>query len=300
MGDRTAADARLAGAPEVHTAFDTAHPAVPALYLALTLALTMFCAQPVLVACSLAGAVLFVAATQGWHAVGDGLRWQLPVIVIIALFNPLFSASGSTEIARFGQRAVYLESLAYGACMGGLLVASMLWLKAASCLLSFDKVMALFGNAVPVVSLMISMSMRLIPRFVRKAHQVLAAQDAVDLPRETRWDRLRQRLRLSSVLMGWGMEDSLETADAMRARGWGAATRRTTYTRYAFRGADLCSLLALAVGGLVVALLAYAACSQFEFYPRLSTLVPWWGYVVYMGWMLVPSVLHVVERRRFQ
>ena len=33
-------------APSRHGAFDTAHPAVPALYLAVTLGLTMFGMQP--------------------------------------------------------------------------------------------------------------------------------------------------------------------------------------------------------------------------------------------------------------
>ena len=32
-------------------------------------------------------------------------------------------------------------------------------------------------------------------------------------------------VRSASVLMGWGMEDSIETADSMRARGYGARKR---------------------------------------------------------------------------
>ena len=52
--------------------------------------------------------------------------------------------------------------------------------------------------------------------------------------------------------MGWSMEDSLETASAMKARGWGAAVRRTTYARHRFRRLDVA---ALAVGG-ALALLA--------------------------------------------
>lgn len=71
------------------------------------------------------------------------------MILIIALVNPLFSASGSTELFRIGMRAVYLESMVYGLCMGGLFVASVLWFEAAASMLEYDKVLALLGNAAP-------------------------------------------------------------------------------------------------------------------------------------------------------
>ena len=161
------------------------------------------------------------------------------MILIIAVLNPLFSASGSTELFRIGMRAVYLESMVYGLCMGGLFVASVLWFEAAASMLSYDKVLALLGNTAPVIALMISMCMRLIPQFLRRGRTVLAVQDAIDVPGHASADPVRSRLRASSVLMGWGMEDSLERADAMRSRGWGAATRRTTYARYRLGGAAM-------------------------------------------------------------
>lgn len=213
-------------------AFSMSHPAVPALYIVLTLGLTMFSMQPVLIALSLAGGLAYGFATRGAARTLGALRWQLPVILIVAVLNPLFSASGSTELFRIGMRAVYLESMVYGLCMGGLFVASVLWFEAAASMLEYDKVLALLGNAAPVIALMISMCMRLIPQFLRRGRTVLAVQDAIDVPGRAPADPVRSRLRASSVLMGWGMEDSLERADAMRSRGWGAATRRTTYARY--------------------------------------------------------------------
>ena len=205
-------------------AFSMSHPAVPALYIVLTLGLTMFSMQPVLIALSLAGGLAYGFATRGAARTLGALRWQLPVILIIALVNPLFSASGSTELFRIGMRAVYLESMVYGLCMGGLFVASVLWFEAAASMLEYDKVLALLGNAAPVIALMISMCMRLIPQFLRRGRTVLAVQDAIDVPGRAPADPVRSRLRASSALMGWGMEDSLERADAMRGIGWGAAT----------------------------------------------------------------------------
>ncbi|MDY2777491.1 MAG: energy-coupling factor transporter transmembrane component T [Collinsella sp.] len=280
-------------APVKHTAFDTSHPLVAAVYLALTLVMTMSSLQPVLILISLLGALACGCCLRGAAATAAGLRWQLPIIAIIALLNPIFSASGATELFRIGVRAVYLESVCYGVAMGALLVASMTWLQVASELLPFDKVMTLFGNVAPVIALMLSMTMRLVPRFLRKGRMVSAVHGSITLSDRRALDEVRGRMRLSSILMGWGMEDSLETADAMRARGWGGAPRRTTYTRHRLSSLDVLATGLLIAFGAMVAALAFVATSQFGFFPRMSQLVPWWGYIPYAAWMAVPVVLHI-------
>lgn len=280
-------------------AFSMSHPAVPALYMVLTLGLTMFSMQPVLIALSLAGGLAYGLATRGAARTLGALRWQLPVILIIAVLNPLFSASGSTELFRIGMRAVYLESMVYGLCMGGLFVASVLWFEAAASMLGYDKVLALLGNAAPVIALMISMCMRLIPQFLRHGRTVLAVQDAIDVPGRAPADPVRSRLRASSVLMGWGMEDSLERADTMRSRGWSAATRRTTYARYRLGHSDVAALVGLALFGVATAAVAWTATMQYSFYPQLSVPAPWPGYVVYAAWMVLPCALHASDEKRF-
>lgn len=96
------------------------------------------------------------------------------------------------------------------------------------------------------------------------------------------------------------MENSLETADAMRARGWGAAPCRTAYARYRFTAADAAALGGLVAAAVLMVLLAAAATSQFSFYPTMSGLVLWWGYVPYAAWMALPSVLHAREAVSFR
>ena len=166
-------------------------------------------------------------------------------------------------------------------------------------MLGYDKVLALLGNAAPVIALMISMCMRLIPQFLRRGRTVLAVQDAIDVPGRAPADPVRLRLRASSVLMGWGMEDSLERADAMRSRGWGAATRRTTYTRYRLGRGDVAALVGLAMFGVATAAVAWTATTQYSFYPQLSAPASWSGYVVYAAWMVLPCVLHAIDEKRF-
>lgn len=287
-----------------HTAFDAMHPAVPALYACITLGLTMAALHPVLVAISCAGAFAYIACVRGLRSAVCALRWQIPVMLVIALVNPLFVRMGSTVVLELFGRPVFLESLLYGLAMAGMFVASVQWFAACSHMLTHDKVLALFGSAAPVVALMISMTMRLVPRFLRQGCTIAVVQDVarscfVADGRAGLPARVADRLRQSSVLMGWAMEDSLETADAMRARGWGARRRRTTYVPYRFTLCDAAAIVLLVLGGAAVAWVAWRVTAPFAFYPQMSPITLWWGYGAYAAWMLVPALLHIYETRRF-
>ena len=283
------------------TAFDLYHPLVPFAYFAAVVVLCMAAFQPVYLVLSLAGAGALGVCLRGWRAVLRGFAWQVPLLLVIAAVNPLFSASGSTELFRIGLRAVYAESLLFGLFMGVMLVAALLWFSNASQVLTSDKVMSLFGNAAPTVALMLSMASRLVPQYVRRGAEIDAVQRATSAARpRTAGEKGVYRIRLVSVLMGWSMEDSLETADAMRARGWGSAAKRTAYKRHRFRTRDAAALVVLAalVGGN--AFLVWIACSQFSFYPTMNPLAPWWGYVPYAALVFLPLAMQIGEDLRWR
>lgn len=294
-------------ARSMHTAFSTSHPAVPAVYLALTLGLTMFSPHPVLACLSLAGALLYGALAHGFRCTLFSLRWCLPLVALMTLVNPLFARQGDTLLFSVFGMPVYAESVLFGAVMAGMFAAGVLWLGAVRDMLPQDKVLSLFGNAAPVLSLMISMTMRLIPRFVRQGRTVASVQEVAmsctgahgEGLAGGRRGLLRRRLRQSSVLMGWAMEDSLETADAMRARGWGAVAHRTTYVRYRFSASDVAALLIIAVTGAACVALTWRCVASFAFYPRVSPIGPWLAYVPYAAWMFAPAALHVYEGSAF-
>ena len=160
---------------DTHTAFDTCHPAVPATYFAGTILIAIFAMQPVCVGISLMGALAFSFAARGWRRTLEGLRWQLPMVALVAVANPLFSASGSTLVAQLGPMAIYQESIAYGACAGALLVAVVLWFEDAACVLSQDRLLQLGARALPTVTLVTSMAAQLVPQLMQRSQSVRAA-----------------------------------------------------------------------------------------------------------------------------
>ena len=276
--------------------FATYHPAVAFVFLACAIVISMAALQPVFVALSFLGALACSVVCRGARATAGSFVWIVPLWLVVAIANPLFSASGSTEILRIGVRAVYAESLVYGACSGGMLASVFLWFSSYAACMNSANTMALFGNVLPIVSLMVSQVMRLVPQFVARGRGIAAAQDAVSAAApQTKRQQTAGRLRIVSVLMGWGMEDGIERSDAMRARGYDCGARRTTYKRDRFGRADASALAAIVVLAAIAGACAAAVCLRFSFYPTLSGWGAWWAYLQYALLMAGPSALRFKE-----
>lgn len=278
-------------------AFDAFHAAVPAVLLAGAAALAMLAVEPVLVALSLAGALLFSLAVRGPSATARGLVWQLPLIALVCLVNPLFSASGSTLLLKLGPRSVYAESLAYGATMGALMVAVVLWLEGAAATLTQDRLLALAPRRARALPLLAGMVAQLVPQLLRRARDVRATLAACTAA-GSRPGMREALVRTSSLLLTWSLEESLERADSMRARGWESGRPRTAYRPERLRARDVAALAGIAALLAAAAAGAWGLCAQWRFYPRLSGLGPWWGYVPMAMLALLPAAAELAARLR--
>ena len=279
------------------TAFDACHAAVPSTLFAGVAVLSMLAVHPVCVALSLAGALSFSLVARGAAATACGLAWQLPLLALVCLVNPLFSASGSTLLLKVGPRSVYLESLAYGATMGALMVAVVLWAEGAAAVLTQDRLLALAGRRARAVPLVASMAAQLVPQMLGRARMVRATGRACTAagPRPGVRDEL---LRTSTMLLSWSLEDSLERADAMRARGWESGRARTRYRPERLRARDAAAVAGIAALLVLGAAGAWTACSTWRFYPRMSGLAPWWAYLPLALLALLPAAAELAQRAR--
>lgn len=282
-----------------HVAFEGSHPLVPATCLAGTLLVSMFAIQPVLSYVSLVGAISFSLCCLGPRLTAERLRWQLPLLALVCLANPIFVRSGVTTLLVVGPVEVHAESLAYGACMGATLVSTLLWIECASRVLSTDRLLGLGGGPLPTVQLMLSMAGRLVPQLLARSREVGSTLDACTAGGGPSSGGKAGRVRMTGVLLGWALEDSVERSDSMRARGWGAMDKRTGYQREALRARDALAAACLALLALGSAVLAWKACSEWRFYPSMPTLVPWLGYLPYCVLAAAPTAITLVDRARW-
>lgn len=253
-------------------AFSKLHPAVLAVYFVAVLSIGMFVANPVIGLVSLAGSVLFCTFLTNKNEKKKDFLFYIPLMLLVAATNPLFSHSGVTPLFFSGGNPVTLEAIVYGGCMAVTLVSVMLWCKAYSFVMTSDKFIYLFGRIIPQLSLVLSMALRYVPMLKRQAEKVRRAQKAMGLySSENRLSRLRSGVRIISVLIGWSLENAVETGKAMKARGYGLKGR-SNYSNFRFSKSDfIMILLCLLFWGITLAGAATGSL-DFYFYPAITEI----------------------------
>ena len=279
--------------------FGGLHPAVSFLYFAAVLALTLVCFHPVMAALSLVGAVCFSAQLNGWRSVGLTSRFVLPMFLLIAIANPLFNHRGVTMLCMLFDQWFTLEAVCYGLVSAASLSAVIFWFTCYQAVMTSDKFLFLFGQLAPNTALLITMTLGLIPRLQERSAQIRTAQKML-LPENKRLlPRLHAANRNLSALLTWSMENAVQTADSMKARGYGVR-RRTTFHLFVFDTRDAAVLgLILALAGICVLGRVFGHGTM-EFYPRMDAVFTGIsGAVLYIAFAvlaLFPSILEMKEK----
>ncbi len=262
---------------------DYFHPSVTFVYT-ISLALTaMLFFNPVFIALGLFFATFQNLIINGVKQLLKQFIWGLPVCLIIALFNPLISHGGKTLLFYFLGNPVTFEAAFYGLCSGLLLLLVFLWFGVYNRLVSPDRFMYLFSRLVPAASMLVTMTQRLIPLFTRRLAEIHRAQKTLnnnDSELQIKGHshslkafinrfkkRFSQGLNELSILLSWSMEEGLDTADSMKARGYGSR-RRSSFSIYRFTLSDALSLVFIAVCD-TFCIAAYFTSMSFRFYPRI-------------------------------
>lgn len=248
------------------------HPAVSFSYFALVIACAMFFMHPLCLALSLLGAGCCAAQLVGGRGLRQRIVWLLPMALLAALVNPAFVHQGATILTYFPSgNPLTLESILYGCASGVLLAAVVLWFVCVTDVITSDKVVYLFGRIIPALSLLLSMTLRFVPQFTRRLRTVAQAQRRLgrDAGRGSVRRRLRETMRVFSIVVTWSLESGLIAADSMRGRGYGLPGR-TAFALYRLDRRGAAMLLWLGFCGLYLLGGALAGGLAFQYYPLLS------------------------------
>ena len=253
-------------------AFGNYHPMVLFIYFLSVLLISMFVTNPVLQILALLGGILFCAMLQRKGEFLGNIGFFVPLFLMVAVTNPIFSHNGVTPLFFLNGNPVTLEALLYGISIAVMVVGVMLWCKCYSEIMTSDKFLYLFGKAIPKLSLILSMTLRFIPMFKRQMHRVNRAQKAMGLySSDSFFDKIKSAMRVLMSMISWSLENSIETSASMKARGYGVA-RRTNFSLFRFYMGDGI-LLSVSILLLGITLLGVAAGeTTFYFYPQISDL----------------------------
>ena len=280
--------------------FGTFHPAVLFSYYVLAVGFSMICMHPVVIGASVLGGLLLFGAMNGFLSMLKELGFFLVLFVLMSVINPLFIHNGETILFFMNDNPITLEAILYGAASSMMLVGVLLWCRCYSSILTTDKFLYLFGKLIPKLGLILSMAFRFIPLFKAQIGKINQAQKTMGLyasPSIT--DKIGGGVRVFDSLLTWSMENSIDTADAMKARGYGLPGR-TSFTLYQFRRRDGILLSTMAVLSVGIFFCFLRGAYHFFYYPYTAGLQ--WNpgsvasYVLILLFMCIPGIIELKEK----
>lgn len=285
--------------------FRSLHPTVLMLYYAggMTFGLLLF--HPAVL---LAGLLVHV----GVHLALDGgeelRRWAGPLFlgaVALALANPLLVRQGATVLFYLGPFPVTKEAAVYGltlaAAILNLLVLAVSWRIA----VSGQKFLYLFARLSPKGALLAMMAIGLVPRLRRRLAELMLVQQTrgVTVSSGPFLARAASGVKLVQSLLAWSLEDALQTADSMQARGYGLGPR-SSYLHLRPRRRDWASGVFLAAAAAVMFGGWMDGYGVLRVYPRLAEFAvrtgDWMVMAAYAGFVALPLVWEWRDRRRWR
>ena len=282
------------------------HPAVNFLYFTLVIGFSMALNHPLAQGISLVCAAAYAVQAEGKKAVLFTLKWCLPIMLLTAFMNPAFSHEGITILLYFPTgNPLTLESILYGLSAGVMLATVMLWFVNFNRVITSDKFIYLFGRIIPAMSLVLSMTLRFIPKFKAQMDSVVDAQRSIDrdISEGSLWHRMKIAITVLSIMVTWALENAIETADSMKSRGYGLKGR-TAFSIYRFDDRDKMALLYLGFCGFCLLTGSMIDAFGFLYFPRLryvgiNTVTMAFEFV-YFSLCIMPVVLNWAEERKWK
>lgn len=252
-------------------AFSGFHPTVNLLYFIIVIGFTMFFMHPISLAISFVCAFSYAVYLNGKKAVRLALMFMLPLMILTAAINPLLNHQGSTILGYLPNgNPLTFESIVFGLAAAVMLATVILWFSCFNAVMSSDKLVYLFGRVIPALSLILSMALRMVPRFREQIKVISNAQKGIgrDTASGNMIAKIRHGIKILSIMVTWALENAIETADSMKARGFGLPGR-TAFSIFRFDRRDAYAMIYLLACAAVVIAGAMIEVYRFRYFPTI-------------------------------
>ena len=282
------------------------HPFNNFLYFALVIGFSLALNHPLAQGIALVCAMVYVISIDGKKSVLFLLKYCLPMVLLTAFINPAFNHEGTTILLYFSNgNPLTLESVLYGFSAGAMLVTLLLWFASFNRVMTSDKFIYLFGKVIPALSLVLSMSLRFVPKFKAQMSTVTEAQRSIgrDVSSGSLWSRTKTAILIFSIMITWALENAIETADSMKSRGYGLKGRSAFFI-YRFDERDKYTCIWFSFCGAFLLVGTMLMAFGFRYFPNIRyapldmTTIPFYG--VYFALCITPVILNWKEERKWK
>ena len=278
--------------------FKTYHPIVNFTYFVFVIGFSCFFMHPACLIISLVSGFTYSVMLKGKKAIKTNLIYMLPMLIIMALMNPVFNHEGATIIEYLPSgNPLTLESIIYGLCAAAMIVSVICHFSCYNEVMTSDKFIYLFGKIIPSMSLIISMTLRFVPRFASQLKVVTNAQRCMgrDVSSGTIIRRAKNGLNILSIMTTWSLENAIETADSMKSRGYGIPGR-TAFSIFTFDKRDKKAFISILLLGTYTLTGNLMGAVYFKFFPsiKMAEISPF-GISVFVSYLLLCTFPIIIE-----
>lgn len=221
--------------------FRTYHPTVNLIYFVFVIGFAMFFMHPISLAVSFACVTCYVAVLKGVKKLGKSVLYSLPLVATASVINACFNHEGITVLEYLPSgNPLTLESVIYGFSASVMLVVVILWFNCFCEIMTSDKFIYLFGRIIPSLSLILSMTLRFVPKFTEQLKKVSDSQKCIgkSVSDGSYLQKAKNGLAILSIMITWALENATDTADSMKSRGYGLHGR-TAFSIFKFNKRDM-------------------------------------------------------------
>lgn len=249
---------------------------------------------------------IYSVMLKGKKAIKTNLIYMLPIILVTALMNPAFNHEGITVLLYLpDNNPLTLESIIYGISAAAMLVSVICHFSCYNEIMTSDKFIYLFGKMIPAMSLILSMTLRFVPKFAAQLKVVTNAQRTMgrDVSNGSILQRAKYGLNILSIMTTWSLENAIETADSMKSRGYGIPGR-TAFSIFTFDKRDKKALFCILLFGIYTLWGSMMGGMYFRYFPSIKGVTPsLFSISVFVAYLLLcicPVIIEIREVRRWK
>ena len=286
--------------------FKTYHPIVNFVYFVFVIGFSCVFMHPVSLMISLLSGFTYSVMLKGRKALKTNLIYMIPTLIFASLINPAFNHEGVTIIEYLPSgNPLTLESVVYGLAAAMMIVSVICWFSCYTEIMTSDKFIYLFGRIIPSLSLIISMTLRFVPRFSAQLKVVANAQRCMgrDVSNGSIIKRAKHGLSILSIMTTWALENAIDTADSMKSRGYGHPGR-TAFSIFNFDKRDRKAFLYIMVFGIYTLIGGISGGMYFRYFPSIKanafSLFGLSVFVAYGALCMCPILIEIWEVRKWK
>lgn len=286
--------------------FFNMHPLVSFVFFFCVILFAVFIMNPVCLIISLICSFANALYINGRKTLKSAFMFALPMVIMIILINPAFNHAGVTIITYLPSgNPLTLESIIYAIASSFMLSSVIFWFSSFNNVMTSDKFVYLFGRIIPATGQLLSMSLRFVPRFTNQFKSVRAAQKCIgrDVLDGALHTRIKNAVKIVSIMITWSMENAIHTADSMKGRGY-SLKHKTSFSIYKFEKRDLFFIILIIMLSLFVVFASITGSLHFGYFPvikgNLFSFTSVLAYFCYFALMSMPLIFSLWEDNKWK